>query len=95
MAQQNEYKDKDVGQIILEIHTYGHPPVEVAIPADATGQYAAKLVSKYLGINAGTWTGLRLVTNSGEKIPPEANISPWNGHSVRLCTTHSSVLTGK
>ena len=95
MGQRHDHQDHELGFIVLEVHRYGKPPVKVEVPANATGRYAAKLVSQRLGINAGIWPGLRLVTSTGEKIHPEDTISHWNGHCVRLGITHTSMLTGK
>ena len=95
MGQLYDYQDHNLRFIVLEVHRYGEPPVEVEVPANATGKYAAKLVSQRLGINSGLWPELRLVTSTGEKIHPEDTISHWNGHCVRLVITHTSMLTGK
>ena len=95
LGQQIDYHDNELGFIVLEVHRYGELPVKVEVPANATGRYAAKLVAQRLGINAGIWPGLRLVTSTGEKIHPEDTISHWNGHYVRLGITHTSMLTGK
>ena len=95
MGQRHDYQGPELGFIVLEVHRHAEPPVKVEVPANATGQYAAKLVSQRLGINAGIWPGLRLTTSNGEKIHPEDTISHWNRHRVRLGITHTSMLTGK
>ena len=86
-------QDQLENSVVLTTYRYGSPPVEICLPGDATGKDAAILISKILGIVTGVWSGLKLVTNSGECIPLESSISPWNGQSVRLGITHSSVLT--
>ena len=95
MGQRYDYTDHEPGFVVLEVHRYGEPPVKVEVPANATGKHAAHLVCQRLGINAGIWSELRLITSSGEKIHPEDMISHWDGHGVRLGITHTSMLTGK
>ena len=95
LGQGHDCEDLGQGFIVLEVQRYGEPPVKVEVPANATGRYAAELVSQRLGIHAGIWPGLRLVTDTGEKIDPEDTISQWNGHRVRLVITHTSMLGGK
>ena len=95
MDQPHENQSRDLEVVVLKVHPYGKPPVDVKVPADATGRYAAMLVSQRIGINPGKWPGLQLVTNTGEKILSEDNIARWNGQYVRLGITYSSLLTGK
>ena len=95
LGQENDYRDHEHGFIVLEVQRYGEPPEKVEVPANATGKYAAELVSRHLGIDGGIWPGLRLVTSTGQKIDPEDTIYRWNGHRVRLVVTHTSMLGGK
>ncbi len=95
LGQQHEDQNQDLEVIVLEVHRDGEPPVKVEVPANVTGTHAAKLVSQHIGVNAGIWSGLRLVTSTGEKIPPEDIVGGWNGRSVRLGITHTSKLMGK
>lgn len=95
MDLENECQNQDPGLVVLRVHSFGNPPVEVEVPGDATGEEAVRLVSQHIGIHSDTWPGLHLVTISGVRIPLESQISPWHGQSVRLGITHTSVLTGK
>jgi len=95
MGQPHDHQNHDLGFIVLEVRRYGEPPVKVEVPANATGKCAAELVSQRIGIDAGIWPGLRLVTSTGKKIHPEDTISRWDGQCVRLGITHTSMLTGK
>ncbi len=95
MSQQDDYQDHELGFIVLEVHRQGESPVKIEVPANVTGKDAVKLVAQHIGINPGIWPGLCLVTSTGEKIHPEETISRWDGRSVRLGVTHTSMLTGK
>ncbi len=94
MSQQHDYQDHELGFIVLEVLRHGESPARIEVPANATGKDAVKLVAQHIGISAGIWSGLRLVTSTGEKIHPEETISRWDGRCVRLGTTHTSMLTG-
>ncbi len=50
MGQPHDFQNHDLGFIVLEVRRYGEPPIEVEVPANATGKYAAELVSQRLGI---------------------------------------------
>ena len=95
LARRNE--DPNPGQefIVLIAHRYGGQPLEVRIPAAASGTAAARLVAEHSGINPVVWPGMSLVTMTGEKIPGEEPVDRWDGCSVRLGVTHSSMMTGK
>ena len=95
MSQQHDYQDHELGFIVLEVLRHGESPARIEVPANATGKDAVKLVAQHIGINAGIWSGLSLVTSTGEKIHPEEPISRWDGRCVRLGVTHTSMLTGK
>lgn len=95
LSQQHDYQDHELGFIVLEVHRQGESPVKIEVPANAIGKDAVKLVAQHIGINAGIWPGLCLVTSTGEKIHPEETISRWDGRCVRLGVTHTSMLTGK
>ncbi len=95
MGQRHDYQDDELGIIVLEVHRQGESPVKVEVPANATGKDAVKLVAQQIGINAGMWPGLCLLTSTGEKIHPEETIARWDGRCVRLGVTHTSRLTGK
>ena len=95
MSQRHNEQDNELGSIVLEVHRQGEPPVKIEVPANATGKDTAKLVAQHIGINAGIWPGLCLVTSTGEKIHPEETISRWDGRCVRLGITHTSMLTGR
>ncbi len=95
LGQQHESKNQDRVSIVLNVHRNGEPPVKIEVPASATGTDAAELVSQRVGIDAGIWPGLRLVSIAGDQIPPEDTVCGWNGRSVRLGITHTSKLIGK
>ena len=95
MSQQHDYQDHELGFIFLEVLRHGESPARIGVPANATGKDAVKLVAQHMGINAGIWSGLCLVTSTGEKIHPEETISRWDGRCVRLGVTHTSILSGK
>ncbi len=95
MDLEKDCQNQDRGPVVLRVHSFGNPSVEVEVPGDATGEDAARLVSQKMGIHFNTWPGLHLVTISGEKIPLESKISPWHDQGVRLGITHSSVRTGR
>jgi len=88
LSQQHDYQDHELGFIVLEVFRHGESPARIEVPANATGKDAVKLIAQHIGINAGIWSGLCLVT-------PEETISRWDGRCVRLGVTHTSMLTGK
>ncbi len=50
MGQPHDHQNQDLGFIVLEVRRYGEPPIEVEVPANATGKYAAEVVSQRIGI---------------------------------------------
>ncbi len=44
MGQPHDHQNHDLELIVLEVRRYGEPPIEVEVPANATGKYAAELV---------------------------------------------------
>ena len=95
LVQRSEDPDEGLESIVLIVHRHGGQPLEVQIPAGATGAAAARLVAQRLGIDPAVWPGISLVTMTGEKIPGTEQADRWDGCSVRLGVTHSSMMTGK
>ncbi len=50
MGQPHDHQNHEFEFIVLEVRRYGEPPIEVKVPANATGKYAAELVSQRIGI---------------------------------------------
>ena len=50
MGQPHDHQNHDLELIVLEVRRYGEPPIEVEVPANATGKYAAEVVSQRIGI---------------------------------------------
>ena len=50
MGQPHDHQNHEFEFIVLEVRRYGEPPIEVEVPANATGKYAAELVSQRIGI---------------------------------------------